>query len=524
MDMDGLVQHTFHIYDGLASSIGNVDDRVQGESVYEAPGREEDVDDAVDGPQGIGVDNDTMDMDVMEDEVSAAEEEMPDDDLPAMEPMPPSREQLLEDSACTPLFAGSGLTQLGGTLLLLNCLRTHNASNQLVNEIFAILSKSMLPTANSLLVNEYQASKVLKQLGLGYETIHCCPGPRTCVLFRGAEYKDLMRCPYCNAERYKAVGKSRVPVKVLRWFPLIPRLQRMYSTPLQASYMTWHQRHASEDGIMRGAVDSHQWRFVNWKWHSEFAFEPRNLRLGLATDGVNPFSVKRSTWSTWPVLIMNYNLPPWMTTKKHFVMLSLIIPGKKSVTGDNFDTYLQPLLEELQILWNTGVRTDDAAIYQGSPSFNMKAILLWTMHDFPAYGIVEGCVTKGYRGCPICGENTISRRSLALHKNVYDNQYRRFLPCGHPWWSATHEFDGVAEHRPAPDKVTASDIIRWGALPQSWVQVGATPASSDPARRFGIKRVSSLFELPYWKVPKTIPLLPRTLYSMCRLRLHFCNS
>lgn len=124
----------------------------------------------------------------------------------------------------------------------------------------------------------------------------------------------------------------------------------MYSTPLQASYMTWHSRHSSEDGVMRGAVDSHQWKFVNWRWNTEFASEHRNLRLGLATDGVNPFSVKRSTWSTWPVLIMNYNLPPWMTTKKHFIMLSLIIPGKRSVTGENFDVYLQPLLDELKLL------------------------------------------------------------------------------------------------------------------------------------------------------------------------------
>lgn len=384
--------------------------------------------------------------------------------------------------------------------MLLNCLRTYGASNMLVNELFAILSKSMLPKINSLPQNEYHASKVLKRLGLAYETIHCCPGSRTCVLFRGNELKDLARCPVCGADRFKQVGRSKVPVKVLRHFPLIPRLQRMFSTPLQASYMTWHSRHGSEDGVMRGAVDSHQWKFVDWKWNREFAFEDRNLRLGLATDGVNPFSVKRSTWSTWHVLIMNYNLPPWMTTKKHFIMLALIIPGKKSVTGDNFDVYLQPLLDELKVLWNTGVPTDDAAMYQGSRRFNMKAILLWTMHDFPAYGVVAGCVTKGYRGCPICGPGTISRRSLALHKNVYDDQYRRFLPCGHPWRMARTEFSGVAEHRNPPPKVTSSDILPWGQFRESWLHIGGGPAHTDPVRTYGVKRISALFELPYWKV------------------------
>jgi hypothetical protein len=34
------------------------------------------------------------------------------------------------------------------------------------------------------------------------------------------------------------------------------------------------------------------------------------------------------------------------------------------------------------------VWTYDAAKYDGSSWFNMRAILLWTIHDFPAYGIV----------------------------------------------------------------------------------------------------------------------------------------
>ena len=239
---------------------------------------------------------------------------------------------------------------------------------------------------------------------------------------------------------------------------------------------------------------------MNWKWNESFASEPRNIRLGLATDGVNPFLVKRSTWSTWPVLLMNYNLPPWMTTKKHFIMLSLIIPGKRSVTGENFDIYLQPLLEELKILWNEGVPTDDAAMFQGSARFNLKAMLLWTIHNFPAYGVVAGCVTKGYRACPVCGPNTISRRSFSLHKNVYDNQYRRFLPEDHPWRRPCPEFGMREETRPPPPKVTAAEILRWGHSRECWKRAGEGPASSDPARVHGIKRISSLFELPYWQV------------------------
>jgi len=182
----------------------------------------------------------------------------------------------------------------------------------------------------------------------------------------------------------------------------------MYSTPRQASLMTWHINNRSGDGMVRHATDSKQWHFIDEKW-PDFASEPCNIRLGLATDGINPFVEKHSTWSTWLVTLLNYNLPPWLTTKKHFLMLSLIIPGEESVTGDNMDTYLQPLLEELQLLWHEGVWVHDAANYNGTSHFKLKAILMWCIHDFPAFGIMVGCVTKGYHVCPICGPQTSSR-------------------------------------------------------------------------------------------------------------------
>ena len=423
-----------------------------------------------------------------------------DDDVPAMEADVNGDRELLEECSRTPLFAGAKLTQLSSTLLLLNCLRTHGASNLLVNELFQLLSKSILPDVNSLPLSEYSASKILKQLGLAYNTIHVCPGPGACMLFRGPVNSLLQRCGKCGAERYRKVGKSKIPRKVLRHFPLIPRLQRMFSTPVQASFMTAHARMASTDDAMRGAYDSHQWKFINWRWWDDFAKEDRNLRLGLATDGINPFSVKRSTHSTWPVLIFNYNLPPWLATKRHFVILSLIIPGKRSVTGECFDTYLEPLLEELRLLWSEGVRTHDAAVYKGSSNFNLKAILMWTCHDFPAYGLVAGCVTKGYKGCPICGKNTISRRSNALKKNVYDSQYRRWLPAGHHWRTNTTSFNGAVEHRGPPEPIQVAEILRWGNLRDAFTLRGGIPRAEDPAREFGIKRVSALFSLPYWAV------------------------
>jgi hypothetical protein len=69
--------------------------------------------------------------------------------------------------------------------------------------------------------------------------------------------------------------------------------------------------------------------------------------FALAADGVNPFAQTRSTWSTWLVTLLNYNLPPWLCTKKFFILLALLILGKQSVTSEHLDVYLEPLVEEL---------------------------------------------------------------------------------------------------------------------------------------------------------------------------------
>ena len=72
----------------------------------------------------------------------------------------------------------------------------------------------------------------------------------------------------------------------------------------------------------------------------DFTQDPHNIRLGLALDGVNPFSDQSIKWSAWPVFLINYNLPPWLETKPFFLMLSLIIPRQKSVTSNTIDVYL----------------------------------------------------------------------------------------------------------------------------------------------------------------------------------------
>ena len=395
-----------------------------------------------------------------------------------------------------PLFCGSDLTRLDATLMFMNVCRTHRATNACISELLHLLSKVILPKPNSMPSSEDIASSMLRRLGLKYDTIDACQNG--CVLFR-LEYADLTTCPICGAPRYRTVGLSRVPNKVLRHFPLIPRLKRMYSTPHLAALMTWHGSNVSSDGKMRGPHDSPQWDHIRDN-HPGFESDMRNVHLGLCADGLNPHSQKRSTHSLCPVLLLNYNIPPWLTIKRFFIMMVLLIPGPEAVTARCIDVYLSPLLEELRELWTSGVACYDAARWRGESIFTLRAMLLWCVHDFPAYGMLAGTTNKGYCGCPICGPNTHARYSANMCKVVYGGRHRRWLPMDHPFRFDTSVFS-TQELDPAPAPMDASSHIRWAFMRAEYARFGGRlGGEGDPTLCSGVKRLPALFSLPYWKV------------------------
>uniref|UniRef100_A0A0A9GDT7 Uncharacterized protein n=1 Tax=Arundo donax TaxID=35708 RepID=A0A0A9GDT7_ARUDO len=83
-------------------------------------------------------------------------------------------------------------------------------------------------------------------------------------------------------------------------------------------------------------------------------------------------------YTTWPVILIPYNLPPWLCLKQPYWMMSMLILGLRS-TGMNIDVYLQPLIDELKELWVKGVETWDAKVKK---NFTLHALLLWTINDF----------------------------------------------------------------------------------------------------------------------------------------------
>jgi hypothetical protein len=84
--------------------------------------------------------------------------------------------------------------------------------------------------------------------------------------------------------------------------------------------------------------DGEVWKHFN-SVHPHFSTKSRNVRLGLCTNGFNPFRSFAAPYSSWPVILIVYNLPPGMCMRLKFMFLSIVIPGPSS-RGWNIDVYL----------------------------------------------------------------------------------------------------------------------------------------------------------------------------------------
>jgi hypothetical protein len=120
------------------------------------------------------------------------------------------------------------------------------------------------------------------------------------------------------------------------------------------------------------------------------------------------------------------------------------------------------------------VRIHDVIDYNGTSHSILRAILMWCIHDFPAYGIMASCVTKEYHACPICGPWTSSHHSNVLSKHVYWNQHWRWLLLDHPFRENLTTFNGILETQVAPPKVDVNDIICWGSKGNNSYNKGCT--------------------------------------------------
>nr|XP_051202323.1 uncharacterized protein LOC127315924 [Lolium perenne] len=361
----------------------------------------------------------------------------------------------------------------------------YRISNVAFNAILLILALQY--PASSIPKSYEEALSIVGRLGLGYESIHVCPN--NCVLFR-KDYAKENNCPRCKASRWKdADGRRKIPEKVLRHFPLIPRLQRMFLSKERSKEVQWHKlKRQDMENDLSHPVDGDAWKDFD-NIHKDFAADARNIRLGLATDGFNPYGNMSKSYSMWPVFVVPYNLPPWACMDQSNFMLTLLIPGPSS-PGKDFDVFMEPLMEELQELWK-GIKSYDA----NSPDkFDLRAAILWCIHDYPALHTLSGRATAGYQACVRCDKENCSKK---LRNKICFIGHLRWLPLSHPWRNSK-EYNGAIERREKPAEFTPEELKEQ----LDWVR-DVIPGKLQKKRKREDgqcwSRRSCLWDLPYWE-------------------------
>jgi len=77
----------------------------------------------------------------------------------------------------------------------------------------------------------------------------------------------------------------------------------MFHSPTLSKLKVWHAAKKNKMRIINGPQDGRAWRDVDTTW-LKFSLSPRNVKLGLSTNGVKPFGQQQTNHSTWPITLV----------------------------------------------------------------------------------------------------------------------------------------------------------------------------------------------------------------------------
>ena len=167
--------------------------------------------------------------------------------------------QLWEDGQ-RELYPGyKNFSKLAFIVKLLHIKTIFNWSDKSFDMVIDLIKKA-LPDGESLPRSYYEVKRFREDLGFSYELIHGCEND--CVLF-WKEHVDKEECPKCKSSRWKYVASTctKIPQKVLRYFPIKLRLQRFFMSKEIVKDMKWHKDGRLDDGdYLRHPADSIVWK------------------------------------------------------------------------------------------------------------------------------------------------------------------------------------------------------------------------------------------------------------------------
>ena len=92
-------------------------------------------------------------------------------------------------------------------------------------------------------------------------------------------------------------------------------------------------------------------------------------------------------------------------------------------------------------------------------NFTLRAILLWTINDFPACAMLSGWSTKGKFACPYCHKDTDYLWLKHGRKHCYMGHHW-FLSSDHRWRRNKVSFNNMVETREPPVPLSGEQVLQ----------------------------------------------------------------
>ena len=302
------------------------------------------------------------------------------------------------------LFEGSSKTVLETLAGYFYWFSSHpSISKSALSSLLSQEHFNVLPPGNNLPSTYEQAVSFIKPQLLPTECYHACPND--CVLFRKTnryDYSKLKNCPKCNKDRFAANGQ---PLRQFVYYPVGPRWRRLYECEAVSELLQSHSLQKQGD-FMADVCDSPCWKAA-YAEGGFFQGDPSGFSVQLSTDGVNPFSANKITYSMWPIMLSVLNWPETHRNRFENIMLVGIIPANGKEEPKSVDPYIEVLVDEVMELCGT-------TFYDGfqRESFTFRVRFHNYVLDYPGLnkvfcstgaGALQGCMW-----CEIFGKFKIS--------------------------------------------------------------------------------------------------------------------
>jgi hypothetical protein len=319
----------------------------------------------------------------------------------------------------------------------------------------------------------------------------CCIN--SCCCYAGP-HAAAMACPYCQEPRYNSEGRPR---KRFTYVPLIPRLTAYYQNKSFVELLSYRANFTHEPNKIKDIMDSknyarlcNEYVTVDQKRRPYKFFEdPRDIALGMSTDGFAPFRRRKKT--CWPLLLYNYNLPPEIRFHLQYILCIGVIPGPNK--PKDFDSFFWPAVEELLKL-AMGIRVFDVA---QSELFPLRAYLILVFGDIPALSMVMRI--KGHNGLRPCRMCHI--KGLRIPNSRATTHYVPLDRSRHP----DVRCDNTATKKYDPSQLplrTHADFLEQGHQ----VQFASNGTDFENlSKQFGVKGISVLTSLSSIYFPSSFP-------------------